>query len=608
MRKFLLFLFILGSGHLFAQAPEGINYQAVARDLTGAEMPNTPVAVQVQILNSALTVIYQEDHSATTNAFGLFNIVVGQGSNPTSSFSAINWAASPFYLKIFVDANGSGLVDMGYTQLWSVPYALYAKEAANGPQGLPGINCWDTDGDGVNDLGEDRNGDNFWNALDCQGDSGLAGPTGATGIQGVVGPTGAQGSGIDSIVVNVNSSVSIYYNNSQVVTTLPLTGPTGPQGPTGVAGPSGITGATGPTGLSGPTGLAGPTGNTGATGSTGAVGPAGVTGSTGLTGATGTAGPTGLAGSTGPAGATGAAGSTGSTGATGVAGPTGITGASGPSGNTGATGPSGATGATGLTGATGATGATGTFGVTGSTGQMLYHNGATWVATSSINHDGFSTGIGITASSTSRLNADWSTGLAGSNTIATSITTSGTGNNGSLFANTTGTGAGGYYGIYGQSLVSGLGSSAGVQGYGGGTGGGARYGLFGTGNVGTIGQVAYGVYGLANGLSGTKYAVYGDAQGAGTIYAGYFAGGNVYMQNNVGIGITVPNSKLEVATDGTLTNGLRVSNTAAATNGPTIYLDAQSTHWTITGSKAGNGSGANKIVIRNYSLATDQFA
>ncbi len=40
---------------------------------------------------------------------------------------------------------------MGYTQLWSVPYALYAKESANGPQGLPGINCWDTDGDGVND-------------------------------------------------------------------------------------------------------------------------------------------------------------------------------------------------------------------------------------------------------------------------------------------------------------------------------------------------------------------------------------------------------------------------------------------------------------------------
>ncbi len=160
MKKYYLFLILIAAQiSLFAQAPEGINYQAVARDLIGAEMSNTAVSVQVQILNSAL--VYQEDHATTTNAFGLFNIVVGQGLNPTSTFSNINWATGPYNLKISIDANGSGLVNMGYTQLWSVPYALYAKESANGQQGLLGITCWDTIRNGVNDPAEDANGDNF---------------------------------------------------------------------------------------------------------------------------------------------------------------------------------------------------------------------------------------------------------------------------------------------------------------------------------------------------------------------------------------------------------------------------------------------------------------
>ncbi len=48
-------------------------------------------------------------------------------------------------------------------------------EGPEGPQGLPGANgvnglhCWDLDGDGLNGLEEDINGDGYWNAIDCQG-------------------------------------------------------------------------------------------------------------------------------------------------------------------------------------------------------------------------------------------------------------------------------------------------------------------------------------------------------------------------------------------------------------------------------------------------------
>ncbi len=86
--------------------------------------------------------------------------------------------------------------------------------------------------------------------------------------------------------------------------------------------------------------------------------------------------------------------------------------------------------------------------------------------------------------------------------------------------------------------------------------------------------------------------------------------GNTYLFNSsdkVGIGTIVPQSLLEVATDGSLTNGLRVSNSSSVTNGPSIYLDGQNQDWTITGANAGNGSGANKFVIRDYTNAADRF-
>ncbi|MCW1148821.1 hypothetical protein OJ995_11385, partial [Flavobacterium sp. TH16-21] len=51
-----------------------------------------------------------------------------------------------------------------------------------GATGAAGINCWDINGDGINDPTEDVNGDGFWNALDCQG---ATGATGANGIDGI---------------------------------------------------------------------------------------------------------------------------------------------------------------------------------------------------------------------------------------------------------------------------------------------------------------------------------------------------------------------------------------------------------------------------------------
>ena len=124
-----------------AQAPQGINYQAVARDVTGSALSNATIAVRFSVHNgnASGTVVYQEHHSSVTNQFGLFSVVLGAGIADAGTFSGVSWATGNKYLQVEFDA-GSGFTDMGTAQLMSVPYALYAASSASstGPAGPSG--------------------------------------------------------------------------------------------------------------------------------------------------------------------------------------------------------------------------------------------------------------------------------------------------------------------------------------------------------------------------------------------------------------------------------------------------------------------------------------
>lgn len=277
MKKIVLSLIIalvwvLPNTTAFAQAPpSGINYQAIARNNSGAILANTALTIRVSILNTVGgSALFEETHSVTSNNFGLITFVIGQGTltgGTYSTLTAIPWGASEYFVKIEAD-QGSGYIDMGTTQLWSVPYALYAANGgggATGPQGPTGPT-----GAG---------------AAGPQGATGPQGPTGA-GVQGPTGATGPTGNGVG------------------------VPGPVGPTGPTGANGATGAQGLAGATGATGATGAAGPQGPTGAAGATGVQGPTGLAGSTGANGATGATGATGV-GTAGPTGPTGPAGSGG---------------------------------------------------------------------------------------------------------------------------------------------------------------------------------------------------------------------------------------------------------------------------------------------------------
>jgi len=396
----LLFFFIYNN--LRAQAPDGINYQAVIRNLSGNLVANNTIAIRLQVKQTSAsgTIVFQERHSVTTSAQGIVNLVIGQGTLLGGNISTINWAAGPYFVCLGVSfTNGTNYLDYGSQQLMSVPYALYAKNAGNQ------LNQWRY-GNVIPAAALGAMGDFYLNMTNgnvyyksnattwtLTGNiTGPAGAAGATGLTGATGPAGVQG--IQGVAGPAGAAGAIGATGpagpagpAGAQGPIGLTGPIGPAGPAGgpqgPIGPIGLTGPAGPTGPTGPTGPAGPTGATGATGLTGLTGPAGPTGPIGPIGLTGPAGPTGPIGLTGPAGATGAqgligltgpagpAGATGAQGLQGLTGPAGATGAQGPIGLTGpagATGAAGAQGIQGLTGATGPAGAQGLQGATGATG------------------------------------------------------------------------------------------------------------------------------------------------------------------------------------------------------------------------------------------------
>ncbi len=416
-----LWLFLAGQA-LYAQAPQGISYQAVARNAAGTVLPNQAIAVRFYITTGTTNanILYIEEHAATTNAFGLFNLVLGGGTPLQGTFGAIDWAAGPLFLRVDLDANGgNNYLPMGTTQLLSVPYALYAGKAGAGASinGLQGV---DTTGLGVGDVliwdgtnwvattlnvnDADSDPANELQDLYLNGDTlRITSGTGYAVLPDVLATVAASidsllllSNNLDSIILSQTiSNIDTILSQSTTLDSLIIA-----QTSTNIDSiltfssridtlvinslqnsPFGIDTAfvqndtlyikTGSGSLintgfvRGATGATGPTGATGATGATGVAGPQGPTGATGVTGPQGTTGATGVAGT---AGANGATGATGATGVAGPQGPTGATGVTGPQGPTGATGATGLTGANGATGATGAAGATGVAGANGATG------------------------------------------------------------------------------------------------------------------------------------------------------------------------------------------------------------------------------------------------
>lgn len=120
-------LFIYSSA--FCQVPQKMTYQAVLRNSTNSLLVNTVVGMRISILQGSVSgnAVYVETHTPTTNGNGLVTLSIGAGSVVSGTFSSVNWANGPYFIKTETDpAGGTNYTITGTSELMSVPYALMA--------------------------------------------------------------------------------------------------------------------------------------------------------------------------------------------------------------------------------------------------------------------------------------------------------------------------------------------------------------------------------------------------------------------------------------------------------------------------------------------------
>ncbi|MDH3649503.1 MAG: hypothetical protein OEQ53_07455, partial [Saprospiraceae bacterium] len=110
----------------------GINYQAVARDLSGNVLSAKNLGIKISLLSDVVSggVVYSETHQITTNEFGLFTLVVGGGNVLSGDFIEVPWSTSEIWVEMAIDQDGGDqYVPVATSMLLAVPYAMHARTA-----------------------------------------------------------------------------------------------------------------------------------------------------------------------------------------------------------------------------------------------------------------------------------------------------------------------------------------------------------------------------------------------------------------------------------------------------------------------------------------------
>jgi hypothetical protein len=143
MKKLLLItLLVFVTGALFAQT-DGMSYQAViinpniqeipGVDVSGNILPDTTVSIRFTIIDSNNLVEYQEMQTTTTDAYGMINLIIGQGESSTGSFLEILWDGKQKNLKVEIKFDGTYTYnDLSNQILLFTPYALHRDIIATG--------------------------------------------------------------------------------------------------------------------------------------------------------------------------------------------------------------------------------------------------------------------------------------------------------------------------------------------------------------------------------------------------------------------------------------------------------------------------------------------
>lgn len=141
-----LFFSFLSLSFLCQSVPQGISYQAIAREGNGQIFENTNMNVTVGILQNN-NLVWEEIHSVTSNQFGLIYFTIGEGvstgNGSLNAFDEIQWFVGSYSGQFGIEVDGEDFIDLGTTTFLTVPYAFHAQTVENND---------DADADPTNEL------------------------------------------------------------------------------------------------------------------------------------------------------------------------------------------------------------------------------------------------------------------------------------------------------------------------------------------------------------------------------------------------------------------------------------------------------------------------
>ena len=118
---------------IFAQVPQAINFQAIARDGDSNPMENTNIQIRLSVLDGSTegTIVYQELRALETNTYGSFSFQIGVDPDFTTigTFEEIDWATGDKFLQIDYDPSNTFTfsLTLGTIEFVSIPYAFAAE-------------------------------------------------------------------------------------------------------------------------------------------------------------------------------------------------------------------------------------------------------------------------------------------------------------------------------------------------------------------------------------------------------------------------------------------------------------------------------------------------
>jgi hypothetical protein len=211
---FLIVLFI--SLKLSAQT-DGLNYQAVIlnpnqQELPGVDassniLPNKTIAIRFTIINNDNSNDYQETQITTTDAFGMINLFIGEGSQSSANtFNEIEWDGTPKNLKVDIDFEGGiNFQSLSEQKLTFIPYAFHRNITATGSLTVDGNTIFNNNLNvsGITTLGDDLivNGTTNLNDEFYVNNQSVSNLSGALNVDG-------QTTLNDDVTINANSTLN----------------------------------------------------------------------------------------------------------------------------------------------------------------------------------------------------------------------------------------------------------------------------------------------------------------------------------------------------------------------------------------------------------------